>query len=487
MLPTHAELKSALHTVEMQLASEPDSVLLLFQRGNILELLGSKLDAQDTYSALLAVDPSHRGALNNLGNLLSSAGSRAEARKVYEEAVARNPDDPMSHVNFANLLHKMEEPQAAREHFEQALKLDPDYWQAHAGLSAILLEMGDAEQASSHRRAAFRGRCVIPITYRGEAAPIELLELVAAGPGNTRIKNFISDTVFRKYLVTTEFFDSTTVLPRHQLVVNAIGDADVAGPALAGALELLKHTTAPVINPPQAVLATGRCAIADRLSSIPGVITAKTITLSREALTASDADTVLLRHGFEFPLLLRTPGFHGGENFLLVETPANVPAALIELPGSELIAMQLLDARGADGKSRKYRVMMIDGKLYPLHEAISGQWKVHYYTAEMADNAQHRAEEAEFLYNMSAVLGPKAMTALKQIQTALALDYGGIDFGLNKDGEVLLFEANAAMAVLPPDADSRWDYRRPAVAEVCKAIHEMLVSRAQANKLFAAP
>ena len=82
MLPTHAELKSALHTVEMQLASEPDSVLLLFQRGNILELLGSKLDAQDTYSALLAVDPSHRGALNNLGNLLSSAGSRAEARKV---------------------------------------------------------------------------------------------------------------------------------------------------------------------------------------------------------------------------------------------------------------------------------------------------------------------------------------------------------------------------------------------------------------------
>jgi hypothetical protein len=39
----------------------------------------------------------------------------------------------------------------------------------------------------------------------------------------------------------------------------------------------------------------------------------------------------------------------------------DLPDAVSELPGDELLVIQYLDARGADGKSRKYRVMMVDG------------------------------------------------------------------------------------------------------------------------------
>ena len=85
-------------------------------------------------------------------------------------------------------------------------------------------------------------------------------------------------------MVVTEFYDSRTILPPHQLIINAIGDIDVAAEALAGAQSLLAHTTAPVVNSPAAVLATGRCDIARRLSGVPGVITPKTMTLSRELL-----------------------------------------------------------------------------------------------------------------------------------------------------------------------------------------------------------
>jgi hypothetical protein len=60
----------------------------------------------------------------------------------------------------------------------------------------------------------------------------------------------------------------------------------------------------------------------------------------------------------------------------------------------------------------------------------------------------------------------------------LSLDYGGIDFGLNGRGEVLLFEANATMAVYWPDANPGWDDRRPAVERVYTAVREMLISRA---------
>jgi hypothetical protein len=97
----------------------------------------------------------------------------------------------------------------------------------------------------------------------------------------------------------------------------------------------------------------------------------------------------------------------------------------------------------------------------------------------MADNLEHRAEDAEFLNNMAGVLGPRAMAALAAIQKTLGLDYGGIDFGLNPRGEVLLFEANATMAIVPPDVDTRWDYRRPAVERVCNAVGKMLRDRSK--------
>jgi glutathione synthase/RimK-type ligase-like ATP-grasp enzyme len=79
---------------------------------------------------------------------------------------------------------------------------------------------------------------------------------------------------------------------------------------------------------------------------------------------------------------------------------------------------------------------------------------------------------------MPGVLGDRAMTALGEIQKTLGLDYGGIDFALNNKGDVLLFEANATMAVVSPDADPRWDYRRPAIAEIWRAVEKMLVDRA---------
>jgi glutathione synthase/RimK-type ligase-like ATP-grasp enzyme len=262
------------------------------------------------------------------------------------------------------------------------------------------------------------------------------------------------------------------------LIFNSIGDADLNGEALKAAQSLAALSGAPVLNAPTAVLATGRSDNARRLARIPGVIAPATVTLAREVLNSPDAATALARHGLKFPLLLRTPGFHTGRHFVRVEEPGALSEALASLPGAELTAIQYLDSRGPDGKVRKYRVMMIDGRLYPLHVAISSHWKIHYFTAEMAERAEHRAEDAEFLENMPAVLGSRATTALEQIQSALGLDYAGIDFGLSPSGDVLLFEANATMVVNPPEPDERWAYRRPAVERIFAAVRRMLLAKA---------
>jgi aromatic-L-amino-acid/L-tryptophan decarboxylase len=481
-LPSYEAMSAALRVVNRALAFEPGSIERLFQRGNLLELMGRGPEALDTYRKLLELDPTHRGALNNTGSLLSGCGKNDEAREAYALAAAHHPHDAMSQMNYANSLRRNGELEKAGERFQLALDIAPDSWQAHLGISSVLANLGGSEKAAVHRRAAFHGRSVVPLTYRGEQAPVTVLELVAIGQGNTRFRNFLSDSIFKRCLVATEYYEPTMTLPPHQIVVNTIGDAEAAGPALLGAQALLAHTTAPVMNAPEAVLRTSRCEIARRLAGLPGVITAKTVILPGGSLEAPCAMRTLTGHGFEFPLLLRTPGFHQGEHFLRVESYEELPAALAALPGRDLTVIQYLDALGRDGKSRKYRAMMIDGQLYPLHAAVSSHWKIHYFSAEMADFPEHRAEDREFLENMAVVLGPRAMAALQAIQETLGLDYGGIDFGLNRQGDVLVFEANATMAVIPPAEDRRWDYRRPAVARICAAVNNMLMKKAAMSR-----
>jgi glutathione synthase/RimK-type ligase-like ATP-grasp enzyme len=476
----YEDLQSRLGAMETQLASEPQSAPLLLQKGFLLEQLGRVEEGEAAYRGLLEHEPAHRQALNQLGNLLFARGRTVEAFSLYVRAVALHPEDPMSLVNLGNLKLKDGDLPEARDLFERALKANPGYRLAHGGMSFVLRDQGDMEQAAIHRAAAFRGNSVISLPYRGTQQPITVLELVSTMGGNVRTDQFLNDRVFKRFVVATEFYNhAVTVLPPHDLVFNAVGDADSSASALSMAQHVLEHTRAPIINPPAAVQATGRCAVAERLASVPYVITPKTVMLPRELLSASDAEATLTKQGFAFPLLLRSPGFHGGEHFAKVEYAANLGASLADLPGEQLLVIQYLDARGHDGKSRKYRVMLVDGKFYPLHVAISENWKIHYFSAEMADHAEHRAEDHAFLKDMVSVLGPRAMTGLEQIQQTLGLDYGGIDFGLNEDGDILLFEANATMAVIVPDKGEQWDYRRPAVDNIYKAVWIMLREKAR--------
>ena len=154
---------------------------------------------------------------------------------------------------------------------------------------------------------------------------------------------------------------------------------------------------------------------------------------------------------------------------------------MAKIPGTELLVIQYLDARGTDGLARKYRVMIIDGKLNPLHLAISEDWKVHYFTAAMEGRSQHQDEERKFLENMSSVIGAAGMVALEEIKERLGLDYGGIDFGLDKRGNILIFEANATMVINPPAADEQGAYRRVATDNALQAVRRMLLQRAQKN------
>jgi hypothetical protein len=359
--------------------------------------------------------------------------------------------------------------------------LSPHLNEAHQGLSYVLRELGSDAAARKHAALAFADRSVIVLPYRGRVEPVRVLQVISAVGGNAAVERFLDDRTFLTTILVAESFDLEQPLPTHDVAINAVADAELCPGALQASRKILLRTTAPIINDPQVVGATSRADVAARLSSITNVITPRTADVPRHLLTGETAAETLQNHGFHFPFLLRSQGFHTGQYFERVGDANELELRLKQLPGEVLTVIEYLDARGPDGKFRKYRVMMIDGELFPLHLAVSTDWKVHYFTADMTENADHRAEDAAFLWDMPRVLGDKGMSALWGVQKTLGLEYAGIDFGLSPDGRLLLFEANASMNVLTPGPDSRWDYRRPYVQRILDAARDMILKRAKTS------
>jgi hypothetical protein len=425
--------------------------------------------AKQAYLEILRRDPTNVLALNELGTLALSGGFRAAARTAYQQAVQHHPRNKVARVNLANVLRQQQDLAGARRHYERALSIDPDCHEAHQGMASVLSQLGEPG-AEHHRQKGYTGHALVSQPYRGTGTGIPLLLLISVYTGNVATQLWLNDRHFAVTAIYAEFYDTATTLPDHALLVNAIGDADLCALALDRAEQIVARSAGPVINQPARVRRTGRADNARRLSGIVGVVAPIIHTLSPAA--ASSAVELGL------PLLLRRPGFHNGEHFIRIDTPADLTPAIEALGGDELLAIQFLDARGADGMIRKYRVMFIDGAVYPLHLAVASHWKIHYGKSDMAYSAAYREEERRFLEDMPAVLGPRVMAVLEQICATLDLEYAGIDFGLATDGSVLLFEANATMIVLPPGPEPMWDYRRPATDNVLQASTRMLLRRA---------
>jgi hypothetical protein len=478
--------KSRIEKLDRMLARDPDAFAARFERAGLHRELGGYEAAKADYLELLRRRPTDFGVLNDFGNLVLKAGYKDAARSLFGEAVRHHPDNPKGRVNLATLLFLLDEHDEARAHFEAALRADPDHIHAHRGMGNLLAEIGDAAGARAHRDKGFKNNFLTTLPYRGERPPVRVLLLVSAAGGNTPTASLLDEQVFQTSVLVTEYYDGKVALPAHDVVFNSIGDADICAEGLEAACAVLRHTSRPPINHPLAVGKTGRAANAERLRNLPNVITPRMATVPRRALVGPDAVAVAAAHGFAFPVLLRVPGFHTGRYFVRVESPEQLAAAASALPGDHVWLIEQLDARDGEGRFRKIRVMIVDRKLYPLHLAISHDWKVHYFRADMAESADNRLHDRAFLDDMAAFIGPRGMAALERINAALDLDYGGIDFAVNATGDILFFEGNATMVMAPLAPDEKWAYRRPAFEAVFGAIRAMLVERAKRDSLASA-
>jgi Flp pilus assembly protein TadD/glutathione synthase/RimK-type ligase-like ATP-grasp enzyme len=469
---------AALRRVEEQLAASPDDVGLRLERAQLLDDLGLREDAAAAYVQVLVAHAWHYDAMMRLGALFATGGKQDAARAVFLEAAMRHADRAAPHAALGNVLLDVGDTQASQAAFEAALRVDPEHREAHRGLAIIYERAGDVAAADRAWRAGFPDGSIAISPYRGPKEPVRVLLVTSAIGGNIPLQHVLDDRIFQWATLIAESYTPSMTMPPHGVLFNAIGDADKCARALDHAELLLAHIDAPIINAPASIRGSGRADNAARLGAIPGVVVPNIVGFPRAALAGDDAAATLAAHGFDWPLLVRSPGYHTGNHFVKIDGPEQVAEAVAPLPGDELLALAYLDTRRPDGTWNKYRVMFVDGELYPLHLAISREWKVHYFTAAMDEDESFRETERAFLEDMPGTLGEATMATLRTIGSTLGLDYGGIDFAFDAQGRLVVFEANATMVILPPKDDPRYAYRKAPIQRALDAVRALIMRRA---------
>ncbi|MBV9120351.1 MAG: tetratricopeptide repeat protein, partial [Chloroflexi bacterium] len=482
MVEAHVNLANALRTagdihgaiehsrVALQLdATCPEAHLAL---GNALEEQGYREDAAAAFRQALRLRPDFPEAHVNLGNSLLMVSRYNDALSHYRLALMYQPDNLAAHLNAGAALEELGRLDEAAAAFQFVIEREPANYKALRGAAIVQLKLAGTERAVLLGRAGFSGGIETYAPFGPDAPPILVLRSALGGNGLSGL--WIDHLPVARHDIFVEFFDRDRQLPQHVLTVNSLSDADISRAGLEAAVDLIGQANADVVNRPEHVLRTGRAEMAKRLSEIPGVVAPRTRQYPKRALLSDEARATLAKDGFCWPLLLRSRGFHTGRFFLKVDSSRELAATAASLPGDELLAIEYINCADSSGLNRKYRVMIVDERLYPLHLAISHMWKVHYFSAEMDTSEAFRQEDQYFLERMPEALGSAATACLLSIASTLQLDFAGIDFGFRPDGAMVVFEANSAMVVPDPPAGDKWDYRRQPVGQIVQAIRTML-------------
>lgn len=383
------------------------------------------------------------------------------ARALLEDALQLDPGSPELLAALANVYSRQDQTLLAIQTYRRSLDIDPRPDVALA-LSELLYNVGDYAASDEYRAYALSQQQLCPAGPGSAEASRRVLVLnaPAAWAQNTPLEFMIdphTSALHRLYLTD----DLIPVLPPYDVVFNAIGEAERAHHALAAAERFIASQDVRVINRPEHLWKTARPHLAGALANVRVCLVPRTRRIARDELGAAEA----------FPLLARPIDTHAGRGLERLDDRRSLDAYLEAHTDDRFDVTPFVEYRSPDGYYRKYRVVLVDGTPYPYHLAISSEWMVHYIKTPTASVDWMRQEEERFLRDPASVF-PHWERTFAEIAQAVGLEYFGVDCSLLPDGNVLVFEADAALLVhCREPADS---YKHQYVPRIFRAVEELL-------------
>lgn len=308
--------------------------------------------------------------------------------------------------------------------------------------------------------------------------------------GNTEVLNFLKLDQNRFKVVNTLL---PFVVPDRELIegfrlkyegidviFNDICEPDVCMNALRSASYYLRdNVDVPVINHPHYVMEISRDRVSEKLQGIKGLYVPKIIRIKPDSV---ESIKKVVEKQNMYPFIFREIGRHTYTEAVLVKNRKDLELLeVFSFRGNEYYIVEFVDYKSEDGLYRKYRVAVIDGKLYPRSLMISDYWNVHGESRArvMDKDERYRIEDKNWLNGFKG----KAYSPLLEIYKRLNLDLFIIDFGILKDGSIVLFEVSPCFRLVSStDFKKEYSYFAPHVERIQKAIINMIEKRANMRK-----
>lgn len=351
-------------------------------------------------------------------------------------------------------------------------------------LSTILQLRGGRELGLDVQRQALAIRQLYspPCGLPGRAAAaIRLLAIM--GPGdlmaNSPIEFLLEDTdVALDIVYVTERQDMPQVLPEHDVLFVAIAESEQNLPLLQKIQPTIASWPRPVLNAPERIAALSRDNTCELLKSVSGLDMPTTVRVSRrelEQIGSNELPMIRVLDDGDFPVIVRPVDSHAGQGLEKLNEASEITAYLQGMKNDEFFVSRFVDYRRKNGQFRKYRIVLIEGRPFICHMAISDHWMIHYANAGMADSAVKRAEEARAMSDFDQTFAVRHAAAIKEIHERTGLDYLGIDCAETQDGRLLIFEVDSCMIVHALDSVDLYPYKLPQMHLVFDAFRRMLI------------
>jgi tetratricopeptide (TPR) repeat protein len=140
-------------------ASKPEAwTELAFEVARKLQERRDFTNAEQLFSLVLALRPTHYGSLLGLGTIRANANRLDDAKDYLTQAITVNQDGPEAHGSLGAVFASAGDPNAAIACYEKALALAPNHAGIHYAFATLLHSLGRHTEAIDHLRRALADR-----------------------------------------------------------------------------------------------------------------------------------------------------------------------------------------------------------------------------------------------------------------------------------------------------------------------------------------
>jgi hypothetical protein len=403
-------------------------------------------------------------------------------RENIETSLARYPS--AERIGFARLTKMAFEGTDLRPLRDQLIgKLTNGTAGAGEGLDLSLIAqlLGDKQAGMAIQAEVLAFHQLYRSPCSSEKPKLRVLALAAAIDmgGNTPIEFLLENSgIELQTLYVVAGVDLPTPLPEHDVAIVIASDSEECIEALRKIDAMAPRWPRPLLNQPRAVRHLDRDKLHGLLRSIGGLEIPATHGLTHTDLMSmaqSPSDISSMAAELKFPIIVRPRGSHAGVGLAKIDDDAAITQYLAGQSAEEFFVARFVDYSSPDGLFRKYRIVFIDGNPYACHMAIADRWDIWYLNAGMAFSAEKRREEERFMRDFDHDFALRHKAALAGVASRVGLDYFTIDCAENKNGELLVFEADNTAVVHNMDSTDVFPYKAPQMRKIFDAFAAMLV------------